>query len=492
MEKSPKSKSPKLKSPRSKSPKSKSLKSKSLKSKSPKSKSPKSKSPKSKDIFSIFSKNRNEVLTIYNVGGSIVEFLANDSPICNLIGKDIILEKELGKGNFGTVYLINFPKLGLKNKFVVKELEINVEEEYVSNEYFSYDKIPSLSPYATQLTTEQIAEYLQDQFNPNIFIALNGGPNVMYELDDKIFIPEFARNCLQHEKSQFKKIDSPKEIIKIPANSYLCPNENYSEFMINLLVSETFFYSGSCINFIGVLDMITCTDKTKQYIFMEKIDTNFKIILSKEQSMTQNEFDGLMIQYFFAMACFQKFEIVHGDLHLENLFISEITDDMIWNGIKLSEVDYFEYEINGKSKYFPKGKYIIKIGDWGLACKYSSPMILNYSVMNGNYKNWIPNFYSSSYDILVTLFHLTIKYSKFLDKYLYIAFKNVIKSQGEKNIEKILAEYFNFKIVRPIIKYLDDYGIDPYSFLDNKELFENILVTPKSPFKSCKLGIINK
>ena len=215
--------------------------------------------------------------------------------------------------------------------------------------------------------------------------------------------------CQTTTKSTYGKTNG-KGTITVPSKSYVCDEERYSEYVLSVLVGEL-YRKGECINFIDTFDFATCLKPvSNQYIFMERIDNVLKTIA--DCVFTEDYSIGMraVIQLLFAIAIYQrKYKIVHGDLHLDNVFVEYVTPTTEFGGQKLAECDYFYYQIGKKTIYLPYTPFIIKIGDWGLSCKYSEPMVMNSNTMRDGYDQyegfgpWIPNFYTETYDAVLSI-----------------------------------------------------------------------------------------
>lgn len=445
------------------------------------------------DIFEKLNSDKKDVINLYLSGKSIVDYLSKESFLCNSIEKKIIFKQHLGSGVYGSVYSISFNNLEIKGEYVVKVLPLDFYKQKLSS-YLILGRIDKSITKNFEITSKELAETYKDEFDPDLFIAINGGPNKIFKLNDNFVIPEFGRRCLIKKENIFKKIGFPNETIRAPKNSYLCQNETYSEYMISLLVSEIYFYSEKCINFIGILDMITCSSLSYQFIFMEKIDDDLSSAIW-ERKLNQGQFDYLMIQYFVAVALYQKLEIVHGDTHSGNLFLSKITKNQIWKKTKLLNVEVFEYKVDGYKFYIPNLRVILKIGDWGFACKYSHPEILNYGILSNTRHGKVPNFFNLNYDILRTLIEIYKNELKILQnnpsyKLLSLKYINIIKDAVKvKSIEELIATYFDTDLI-PIVKFLDKIPINPKTFLFDPNLFKTIYIKPTPNTKICRLGEI--
>ena len=133
--------------------------------------------------------------------------------------------------------------------------------------------------------------------------------------------------------------------------------------------------------------------------------------------------NGIYIQTLFAIASYQaKFKISHNDLHTGNVFVEFVTEKTEFNEKKLIEADYYHYEINGKSIYFPAIPVIVKIGDYGKSVKYTEPIIGDKYVFDSGYEQgdgtgpWIPNTYLAQYDSLYFTTSYIMVYGYFVNK----------------------------------------------------------------------------
>jgi serine/threonine protein kinase len=276
--------------------------------------------------------------------------------VCPLIGKKIKLVKKLGEGEYGAVFEIHIPGQGNKQYAVKKS-------------------------HSKERTT--------------------------------------IRGCTVMKEYTVGKYPEQTTVSK---GDIVC-DDVYTEYLIALLAGKI-ARSGKSANFFDTFYFATCDDKKKQahYTFMEMIDTSLRATLpcvsektyKKRQkgSMYPEVMDYILVQTLHSIGVLQSwYKIVHGDLHTGNIFLEIVTPETTFGGKKLLEVDYYEYRINGKSIYIPGGKacpFIVKIGDWGLASKFSKPQIFNKLVIKDGYTapdgtKLIPNFYTPAYDVVYTV-----------------------------------------------------------------------------------------
>lgn len=354
----------------------------------------------------IIFEGREEVLDTIDSGGSIVELLG--LPVedkCALIGAEIKLVKKLGKGAQGEAFLIDFPGKGEK-LYVVKKSDLTLSvitgfKDTVIEELDDED-----------LTWEDI-EYWQP---PGYKNEWGKGSGIV-----SVIIP--PKLCRLNKPKKFLSIPSGDvhKYITIPTGSYLCEDESFSEFCI-AVYTGTLYRDNTCINFFNTYSMFTCLDRKtndfaeyKQYIFMDKIDGELDKYVSclalakyiKQGKHNEDMMNGIYIQTLFAIAAYQaKFKISHNDLHTKNVFVEFVTEKTEFKGKKLIEADYYHYEINGKSIYFPAIPVIVKIGDYGKSVKYTEPIIGDKMVFDTGYEQfdgtgpWIPNIFVPQYDSL--------------------------------------------------------------------------------------------
>ena len=351
------------------------------------------------DITNIFFQGRRETLEVFDQGRDLVKYLTNSAnQVCPLLGASIRVGRVLGKGANGEVFLIEFDQGGTQS-YALKKTEplielyehIGSDITYADLDYEGLDaitiaKFNETNPHAQVRTTRKIR---------------NG---------DVVKIPLFLISC--EEDKSYPRLDGNGTTV-IPPGSVVC-QQAYTEFIISLLMGNV-FRSGKSINFIDTFYFATCADATakheySQYTFMDLIDGGS---IRGKESVYAPHLDNLAIQTLHAIGVYQKSgKIAHNDLHDGNIFIKKVDDNMVWDGKRVKDATHFEYKIEGTSIYIPAGPYIVKIGDWGFGCKYTTPMIVNEDVMTAGMDQgdgqgaWMPNFYSESYDIIFSMLSL--------------------------------------------------------------------------------------
>ena len=106
----------------------------------------------------IFEGNE-ELLNIISTHDEISKILGVPNEKCPLIDTEIKLTKEIGRGNFGTVFLITFPGLGAK-KYVVKKIIVDADMTTLTKRDWINYKIGwnELLKFQTQQTINQFKD----------------------------------------------------------------------------------------------------------------------------------------------------------------------------------------------------------------------------------------------------------------------------------------------------------------------------------------------
>jgi len=379
-------------------------------------------------VTDIFTNGRELFMNTILSGESITKIMTQPSPVCPLLGKEIILGNKLGEGLYGEVFKIKIPGSGSR-EYAVKRSDMLTQMFTGGGTRKSTTFLDLQNKYG--IKAEKIIEY-------NNLKKTNPEDNVV----GTIWIPTFMKGCLTKKITYFDRFDIGGKIEFVP-NEHLCPpqddkntlkkggNMGTSEFAISLLAGSL-YRSGRSINFLNVFYFAACKDKlitdgsiVNQYTFMELVNSSVRksieclcermyggkpgLVYTANPITAENAMNSVVIQIIHSIYMMQHvYQIVHGDLHDDNVFLEFINEDTEWKGQKLIEADYYEYKVEGKSIYITGGRecpFIVKIGDWGLACKYSFPKIANMMTIETGYDQfdgngpWLPNFYTEVYDM---------------------------------------------------------------------------------------------
>jgi len=414
-------------------------------------------STKNEQILEIFFNNRRETLRIYDTRGPIVSFLGDPvNDICPLMLSTIKLGKTLGQGSEGEVFEIIF--------------EDGTYAEYVAKKSMKVD----LLYYDTQdKFDEAIKEYHISQKIVDYYLH-------QYE---RLVIPVFAEECLTTEPMTFPDAAGSYKTVTFPAGSYICENSAFSEYLVGLLAGA-FYEKGMSINFIHTFSFATCKkrDSTHNYTFMQRIDGSINKLFPMNDPVDEN---AVAIQVLHAIATYQTLKISHNDLHFGNIMFERITPATMWKGERLVDYDFFEYIIGETSIYIPRTRILVKIADFGLAVKYSEPMVgqewvVRDGVYNSGYGPWMPNKFSWSYDALVALsnFWSQCKYNNFISR-LFAHFLDMpyTATPYTSEITKYQRALFNLEISRPVIGLISD--VKPSDVLKDSRFMGVYLEKPR-------------
>lgn len=375
--------------------------------------------PPTQDFSQEIIEGGKNAISVLNSGGAVTSLLGSENKLCPAIQDGNIQLRFFAAGASGAVADITFVGMGTK-RYVVKATKILKEVKTATQD----------------MDLQAIARFYYGNagISPRIMIELNGGnPTRVYRKGDSVILPLFATECKLQRDWAVTNHANANETIAFPAGSYLCPTNAYSEYLISLLAGEI-YRGGTSINFLDTFNFATCSEYPPparvlaafkklaykkdeklesldrigaQYTFIEKVDG---VLVDLLKSINPNYIPGLVIQLLHAIATYQEqYKIVHGDLHMGNVFYLQIKPDTMWNGKLVSQAQYFSYRIGDTVLYLPASPYILKIGDWGLSVKYSNPIVGDEYVIVNGYKEEgkgmasLPNFYSQTYDMLYSL-----------------------------------------------------------------------------------------
>ena len=346
-------------------------------------------------VAELFRDTGAEVLKILDQGGDIVQYLAGDSPICPLFGKNVTKGEFLGKGERGSVYELFIPNQGTA-KYAVKESE------------------PAVTVLSARKRGELGIRTVQDLINHNLAVGVDENVTLKYnKLDltisratildgpEDYYEPNFLASCVSDVS--YVRFDDPRAETVVPVGSVVC-DESYSE-LINGLIAGSFYGREKSINFVNAFYFASCPDPSTtfgrvQLTFMEQISASLK----ERMYEVAPYLDSIVLQTIHAIAVLQTQQIMHNDLHPGNIFLQAVDPGTTWKGQLVADAEFWEYSVGGSSFYLPACPYIVKIGDWGMTCKYSTPMALQDYVMDPGFivdgQAVIPNFYSPAYDLV--------------------------------------------------------------------------------------------
>jgi len=189
------------------------------------------------------------------------------------------------------------------------------------------------------------------------------------------------------------------QLFPVPKNSFIC-NSLITEYLISLYVSKLFVKRES-VSFAETFTLSVCDREA--YIFMEKLEGSLYQLFEKKPSIAELTF--LYNQIVFGIAAYQSCGIIHNDLLCGNILFEETKNSTLFPSIKNAE--FYKYIIGSKEYVFEakNNSYIPKIADWGFSVKFPTqdlPIIIgNKDLLNNTYKDFFPNFYNTSFDLLI-------------------------------------------------------------------------------------------
>ncbi len=442
-----------------------------------------------------FNRQHHDFLKIIDKGENMMDYFSQVDPICHDIGKGdrklFRLTEKLGSGGYGEVWALGAKMLpaGLPKRMAVKKVDAEV---------MGFD-------VGTKEARAKVIKFFDREVELTDF-----------DFDDPLLktiaLPSFLFTPCK-EGLIYYRADNKERVI-LPKGSMICPGD-FVEFAIGVYVGEFYLRSVKpCINFLPVYYFAVCAEydtiKANYYTFMEQIDRTYSHVLRAKYDA--KVFDHILIQVLFAIAFYQhNGNIVHGDLHSSNVFLIKrvmpIHKDLEFGGVKLADIDYFEYKINDRLIYLPGPKtdfdasqFIVKIGDWGTSVKFSPPLIGDIDVFEKQYTYPKPNWYNRAYDVLTVVRSAYIDRStptklmkKILlwtenEKYTGIASSDdaIIQRQLYKTaISKDFSHFINIKLLESNYSH-----VNPDAILLNDDFMADYLKVPPAGSTIVRFGEI--
>ena len=368
--------------------------------------------------------DRDEVITIVESGGEMMDYFLSSKVInrCPFIEHNVKVRSEkIGAGSYGKVYSVLSPDAS--RVYAVKKTKnriFKIVEHVWQDHPMKLSDIAALLTFSEDLDVDWKLFYALNKNNPERYVrkgeyyysAIYRTKNIGCKLKkpnsvEEFYIVNHAPGEYDHlpfkSRPQEKKVYTGK-VFDIPKGSYVCENDTYIEYVIGLLCA-TLVSKLKCANFLDVFGFSMCSQSSKlitpklfDYTFMERIDYPVIDLYRKGKvTATESVVDSIYIQTVFAICAMQRIlGVQHNDLHLGNVFLIDLRKvgwPIMYNGRDLRYVEYFEYEIDHTKVYVKNEGLLVKIGDFGLAAKYSSPIISTKT-----FPFPIPNFRDDYYD----------------------------------------------------------------------------------------------
>ena len=218
------------------------------------------------------------------------------------------------------------------------------------------------------------------------------------------------------------KINNTLKVNKIDVlklkKSQLLKTDGYVEYYASLLINELLEENISP-NFVYNYTTFFTNKQILSYNEFIK-SQSLRSFLKNNKNIDKKYIFNIFFQILSALHALQyQFNMIHADLHFENIFISEVKPGGYW-----------EYIINGKTYYVPNLGYQIYLNDYGYAIitNKNSKGTITETVMG---KNWYVNLFKNIsesnkynlYDLLLIRFeffkylgpHFNIFFQKYFD-----------------------------------------------------------------------------
>lgn len=205
------------------------------------------------------------------------------------------------------------------------------------------------------------------------------------------------------------------------------------------------------------------------YIFMDKCDGSLFSLIQKSD-VTDEDKDILAIQLLHAICIMHSDEnkFNHNDLHLGNVFYKKVDSDFF------GDTQHLEFSLPKMDTILVpvhKIKYIVKIGDFGLAAKYSSPYIINTGIKD---QSWVLNYFNKYYDLFLPFLSWMDTGSKttpMIGKILSYILEVPILEDDEDDFERKIKAWWQY--MKPLHKFMNTDQVVFYDKLFN-ETYLNI------------------
>lgn len=405
-----------------------------------------------------------DLLQENNMDDLYADMLRNDTD-CEYMREIARHGKVLGKGSYGEVYAgkVNNHPYAFK-----LSTDFNID----ANQLCAL--LPQMKLKDMRLTAEQRRQIMRyNNITEDTLVDVCRLVNV---------IPKNG-GCITQEQQDIPLSDGSGDVIEIPAGSYLC-TDMYVEYLIMLLLSRL-KKGGMNTFFIPVYNFNTCTTLRTQMYAMEIAHSRMMDLLTssgiKYYKLTVSDATSIMVQLLFAMAVMQEnYLICHNDMHVGNIFLSELSDAGVvtrpnYKGDRRpSKWNAYVIRRGGKivgTYYVPASKYIVRLGDFGMAVKYSEPIIgnadivRNQIVMEPTGEAYFPNWYAPIYDLLYSMSSI-VSTTSWVDGAIEIM-QRKIKGASKYSPEHLDALAHINRIARKIMADVLDTQ-DIYEYIDDR------------------------
>lgn len=247
-------------------------------------------------------------------------------------------------------------------------------------------------------------------------------------------------------------------------------------------------------NELSIASGLKSNNEIYSYLLMQKIDTTLRqttpsMFIQKEGEkyiFNKKNIHSLLFQILHSLALMQeKFGLIHGDLHDDNIFIEFVKEDTIFNDKHVADADYFHYKVGDIDFYLPATSFIVKIGDFGLTKQITQGRIVmdnwanrEASALEGDVNGFFTNWFSTSYDILFSVHTILRKFklNRFIDPTFRSLIKKVFSVKNESVDESINTLQYKFvrttgRPTNRMVVEKDNDGVTPRNVLTSDEIF---------------------
>ena len=307
----------------------------------------------------------------------------------------------------------------------------------------------------------------QDRFNSNAPETLRYFNDLVadaFPASQYYLVPYFAAECFRQKPLVVERATTP--LASLPSNwgprcyqaalqenklppitispsTYMCVNPFYTEYAMSLIFSD-YYTTKKSIHFVSVeadsfSTCLTPNEESKETVqpsitikelfVMKRVEGHplYDVAHPSKRPLPSNSQkyqNACLIQVLHSIALYQQEGVSHNDLHGGNILLEQVLLSTRWKDHQLIDYDYFQYKLKGrKSLYVPFVPFVSKIIDFGLSCKYASPLILNKRIMEGGYGASVslksnpgqthriqipPNWFFPAYDVFTFLLNFCL------------------------------------------------------------------------------------
>lgn len=338
---------------------------------------------------------------------------------------------------------------------VVKCIELRTSRINISQIFRSGEKQLNILEIARRLKlSEQICNEIEKIYTPT----------KMLSRDDELYAPLYLDPSRILQQKKLRKLT--RGDITLPAGSHLVATDALTEAGIHEYLSSL-----NCPSIVELKNMFftagTLYKRPRLYLHLERCDNSLK---SVSESLSHVEMLSVIFQVLFTLAFMHSHGVYHNDMHLKNILLVRC-EHLKVNNTELMSVSHLTYKIQRDGKEFiwniPRERYFVKIADFGIASKWSLPILLSSDCATAGIDGSVPNFPSPAYDPLCFLRSVMMHSSEHASLACAILSDVMNKPRGESPA-KFFGRYFSDND-RPYMSTLSSMGdISPVDVLQTR------------------------